>query len=142
MARQKINDGLSASQRYRLRHPERRRAQFAAYRERNREKMREYAKKSYAKNPETAWEWNLRKRYGVDRELFEEMLHAQNAKCAICEKPFSEQKRRPSVDHDHQTGKIRALLCHGCNLKVAVLEEPLYPLLLLYLSKYKERKVG
>lgn len=41
------------------------------------------------------------------------MKNSQGGVCAICECP---DKKRLSVDHDHQTGKIRGLLCANCNL--------------------------
>lgn len=43
------------------------------------------------------------------------MLAAQNNRCGICEKIFSGP---PYVDHDHATGKVRALLCNRCNLGI------------------------
>lgn len=43
------------------------------------------------------------------------MAEAQGHRCALCgEKPNS--GRRMHVDHDHESGRIRALLCHHCNL--------------------------
>lgn len=40
------------------------------------------------------------------------MLDAQNGKCAICD---AEQSFQLAVDHDHQTGLTRGLLCRNCN---------------------------
>lgn len=58
----------------------------------------------------------LKRRYGLTLRQYEEMLWDQNGLCAICgrrqEGGHSEQL---FVDHDHQTGKIRALLCGPCN---------------------------
>jgi len=42
------------------------------------------------------------------------MLEWQNYKCAICQKP--EDNKKLHVDHNHKTGQIRMLLCHGCNI--------------------------
>jgi hypothetical protein len=39
------------------------------------------------------------------------MIEAQGGLCAICEGPLE----RPHVDHDHETGKVRGVLCFNCN---------------------------
>ncbi len=59
-------------------------------------------------------------KYGITSEQYELMLISQNGVCKICGQP--ETKRNApnqiqilSVDHDHQTGKVRGLLCHSCN---------------------------
>lgn len=58
--------------------------------------------------------WNLKKA-GVDVAGFdyESMFEAQGGLCAICHQ--SEKGQRLAVDHDHETLKIRALLCRACN---------------------------
>jgi len=43
-----------------------------------------------------------------------EMLNNQHGVCAICGK-IQKGKRPLVVDHDHETGKVRGLLCYGCN---------------------------
>jgi len=67
----------------------------------------------------------LRKYYfGITAEEFVEMLVRQKGVCAICGEPEtnidyrSGEVRALCVDHDHQTGKIRELLCYRCNLVV------------------------
>jgi len=42
---------------------------------------------------------------------YENLYETQNGLCAICRKHFN----RLSIDHDHETGMIRELLCHTCN---------------------------
>jgi len=50
---------------------------------------------------------------------YQTMLIAQDGKCAICTcvptARFKGRLKQLSVDHDHITGRIRALLCNGCN---------------------------
>ena len=57
------------------------------------------------------------RRYGLNEEQFAAMVKAQHGVCAICSRP--PQKRKGTailhVDHDHQTGKVRGLLCYECN---------------------------
>jgi len=51
---------------------------------------------------------------------------AQDFRCAICSKHQSQCKTRLAVDHDHQTGKVRGLLCYSCNTKLAFVEKYLF----------------
>lgn len=55
----------------------------------------------------------LYRRYGIDPGFYDYLLDQQNGRCAIC--GALPGRRRLSVDHDHVTGKVRALLCGNCN---------------------------
>lgn len=57
-----------------------------------------------------AREYHLRHRYGIGTADVEEMLAAQENKCLICGRPDPEH-----VDHSHETGKVRGILCFNCN---------------------------
>ena len=57
-------------------------------------------------------EYMLKNKYGMDSiKEFEALLLKQRGLCAICSKDM----QRPCVDHDHKTGKVRAMLCVQCN---------------------------
>lgn len=58
---------------------------------------------------------NLKKRYGITPEYYDEMLKSQYRSCAICGRHENEFTRRLHVDHNHSTGKVRGLLCTNCN---------------------------
>lgn len=60
------------------------------------------------------WRRHLRNRYGITLEDYNTMLESQNGVCAACKTP-SDTTRRLCVDHCHNTGKIRGLLCFKCN---------------------------
>ena len=47
---------------------------------------------------------------------YAKLLVEQNNSCAICGIEATELKRELSVDHNHETNKIRGLLCHHCNI--------------------------
>lgn len=53
----------------------------------------------------------------ITLEEYDAMLEAQGGGCAICGATESGHGRTRNlcVDHDHTTGAVRALLCHGCN---------------------------
>lgn len=59
-------------------------------------------------------EYDLGRYYGISYDEYIEMVEAQGGVCAICGNGCS-SGRRLAVDHDHETGRIRALLCGNCN---------------------------
>ena len=89
------------------------------YYEKNRDKLRirmkNYWKKYREEHPEWYRKRNLEKRFGITLEQYEQMAKEQNYLCAICKRPEIEN-RRLSVDHDHETGEVRQLLCSSCNV--------------------------
>ena len=61
-------------------------------------------------------------RYKLKLSEYEALWQAQGGKCAGCEGRFAHPRdkdmilaKRQEVDHDHATGKVRGLLCRGCN---------------------------
>ena len=65
----------------------------------------------------------LKHRYGISSEKYEEMNSSQNGCCAICDKR-PKNNRRLAVDHCHQTGRIRGLLCDNCNHAISLIDDP------------------
>lgn len=57
----------------------------------------------------------LQQRYGITAEQYDVLLVAQDYRCAICGQHQDDLTRQLAVDHDHQTGAVRGLLCRGCN---------------------------
>src|SRR5258708_3440409 len=85
------------------------------WRENNRERynasMREYRKNNYMK---------MRlQRYDLTPEQHAKMLYDQKGVCAICGK-LPQGKRPLVVDHHHDSGKVRGLLCYGCNRAISI----------------------
>ena len=66
----------------------------------------------------------LKWKHGVSLEAFNLLKCLQRHKCAICGGP-SNGMGDFHVDHDHDTGKIRGLLCHKCNLGIGLLGDNL-----------------
>jgi hypothetical protein len=57
--------------------------------------------------------------YGVTPDQFDAMMLRQAGCCAICQEPMG----IPAVDHDHDTGKVRGLLCRRCNTGIGMLAD-------------------
>lgn len=76
---------------------------------------------------------NLQSKFGLTLEQHGEMLAQQNYRCAVCQQ-FSEKML--AVDHDHETGQIRGMLCRGCNTALGLLKED--PLRIRALATYVE----
>lgn len=86
-----------------------------AWRERNPDN---YAKRSR--------ERHLLNAYGISSEAYEELHAAQNGVCALCGKAETKKSKngnllRLAVDHCHETGKVRGLLCCTCNSGIGLI---------------------
>ena len=66
---------------------------------------------------ETQFTYNLMWKYGLSRKEYDSMHEAQNHVCKICKRPQvgGQTLDRLVVDHCHETGKVRGLLCVNCN---------------------------
>lgn len=53
------------------------------------------------------------KQLGVSDSEYARLLEEQGGHCALC--PAVPKTRRLNVDHDHESGRVRGLLCHRCN---------------------------
>lgn len=58
-------------------------------------------------------------RYGLTDAQYREMYEAQGGRCAIC----GRHEEVLDVDHDHETGDVRDLLCHSCNITLGAARE-------------------
>ena len=66
----------------------------------------------------------LMREYGLTPETYQLLADGQSNACGLCYRPpFNEPYKVLSVDHDHDTGNVRGLLCHGCNLKLGWYEK-------------------
>lgn len=66
------------------------------------------------------------KRHGLTVEQYDQMLTAQNGRCAVCrtDKPSDRPDIRfMFIDHCHKTGKVRGLLCNRCNTAIGYAED-------------------
>ena len=94
------------------------------WREENPEKYKEQYKNDIAKqkcreyyhnNKDTVKDTYLQTNYGITLEDYNLLLEKQNEKCKICNNECPTGKSL-AVDHNHETGKVRGLLCKNCNI--------------------------
>jgi hypothetical protein len=88
--------------------------------ERHAEYMRGY--RASGRRSEVDRRSHLRRKFGITPERYDEMLEAQGGGCAICRKPPRDDISL-HVDHDHDSGAIRGLLCFDCNAGIGKLRE-------------------
>ena len=108
--------------------------------ESNRRKVKRYQSTPHGKLK--SQDRRYRKTYNISLEVYQALLESQNGLCAICEKSESilinSKARNLAVDHDHKTGKIRGLLCIGCNQALALAKEDINTLgkMIAYIKKH------
>lgn len=112
------------------------------WRDRHRSEYNNYSAMWRAKNPEKQHATEIKRRYKLSKEQYEEMLKKQNYGCDCCGEKHNPKKKRGRlyVDHDHETGEVRGLLCSKCNLILGHFD---YNLALLqraldYINLYKD----
>lgn len=120
---------------------DKKRQQAAAWRERNSANLANINKASHERHRDKkAWAVYAA-RYGITQQEYEAKLVEQGRLCRICRKPETAAQggriRMLSVDHDHESGKIRDLLCSKCNAGLGMFADD--PELLLDAYEYLVR---
>ena len=98
------------------------------YTDENKETVRKYKSDYYYANREKYIERDrknsLKRKYNVTVEWYEAQLKKQNGKCMICGTTESGGNSSAfHVDHNHETGQIRDLLCRPCNTGIGLFKE-------------------
>jgi hypothetical protein len=91
-------------------------------------RVRKYHSDDPIRSAHTRWKYDLQKNYGMTESEWESLLALQGGGCGICgEKETNVHKSgtvwRLSVDHCHDTGKIRGILCNNCNRAIGLLKD-------------------
>lgn len=70
---------------------------------------------------------HVERTYGLKWAEYLRIFQAQDARCAVCLTGLALFGTDPPsvVDHCHRTGKVRGILCHGCNVRVGRFEPDL-----------------
>jgi hypothetical protein len=83
-------------------------------------------------NPEGTFNNSMRvRKVNINWTQYQQMFERQHGLCAICHKPETAEFggvcgrgiKRLAVDHDHNTGKIRGLLCQRCNNGIGQMDD-------------------
>ncbi len=72
-------------------------------------------------NPGKSREYEMRKRRGMSLSDYDALAASQGDVCAICKK--TDPNFRLAIDHDHETGENRGLLCSKCNRALGMLDD-------------------
>ena len=145
-----------ASRKYAAKHREEKKEYNTSYLEEHREENKETCKAYYYANREEAlrkraeyretnaeavkackWASYLKSKYGLTVQEWQDMLSEQGGVCAICGEV--QENRSLCVDHNHETGDVRGLLCVRCNAGIGNFREK--PDLFLNAIAYLERHV-
>jgi hypothetical protein len=96
-----------------------------------RECAKEHSRLYRVNNPlkakETVRKATIKNKFNITIEQYKQLLIKQNNKCAICDRSYFEYKKTTKrefcIDHNHQTGEIRGLLCSPCNRAIGQLQD-------------------
>ena len=101
---------------------------------------KEYVRNYRSNNPERIKRYSRKKnwrKYGIvdfSESDYESLRDGQGGLCALCD-----ESTKLYADHDHETGKVRGLLCNRCNLNLGIYEKlGKDPKVTAYLSFYTE----
>lgn len=105
----------------------------------NPKKYRNHAKNWRLLNPDKSKNSKLQSKFGISIEEYKKKLARQKNGCAICTEVCGSGKSL-AVDHCHESGKIRGLLCSKCNLGLGLFRDDIILLVAAkrYLTKYKK----
>ncbi len=109
------------------------------YKEANKDKILNEAKRWRENNvnkiSSSRRKCNYKRRYNTTIEEYDRMFEEQDGVCYICGEPSL--AKRLAVDHNHETGKVRGLLCARCNIWLGIFEnnEELFKQFKIYLKE-------
>ena len=92
------------------------------------EKKRQAARRFRTANPDKQVAYLRKCKYGITSEQYDVLMQEQSGLCKICHTQEVVVKRNSktqslSVDHNHETGEIRGLLCNNCNTLIGLARE-------------------
>ncbi len=105
-----------------------------AYYDKNNKEILEKRRVWKKNNPDKMKNYSLKQNFGISLEDYKSLSEKQNHLCLICKLPT----KTLVVDHNHETGKIRGLLCHLCNCGIGHFKENINSLenAINYLKQY------
>lgn len=134
-----IECNLAAKRERQARNPEPYRRRAREWAENNRQRRAAY-QADYRQRPErkrAMRDLYYRRTYGLSADEVDEMLAEQNGRCAICG-AMPERLASMHIDHDHDHGHLRGLLCSSCNQGLGLFKDD--PALLLRAAVYLRQR--
>lgn len=86
----------------------------------NRARASAWYQKNRARGIFNAKRYTLKRRYGMTQQDWDDMLISQQGRCALCDSQML-RKKEPHIDHDHETNRVRGMLCFTCNTGLGAL---------------------
>ena len=111
--------------RYLRRSPETK-AEYAQHRKAKRHRLKAADPEAYRR---IQYAWVLDKRYGISLKTYDSLKEVQGGVCAICRQKETTPRWNSDgpmdlvVDHCHDSGEVRGLLCGACNRALGLLRE-------------------
>lgn len=107
------------------------------YREKHKVELNKRKKERYKNNKTAHFAGQIKRKYGITIERYNELYTNQNGRCAICEVHQDKLKVKLSTDHCHSTGRVRGLLCFRCNTTIGQFKDDiiLFKKAIKYLKK-------
>lgn len=123
---------------YASEHKVEREAYNKIWRDKNPAKVKAIFQRAYTKNPDRFANARLMHEYGISLDKYNELFQIQKGLCAICDSSCKSGKRL-SVDHNHDTGEVRGLLCRICNTAIGFFGDDIKKLrkAIAYIEKYE-----
>lgn len=87
--------------------------------------------------------YSFKRRYGITWEDYVERVKANDYRCEICKEQFplpkEGERQKLHVDHNHETGELRGIVCHHCNSLLGFAKDSAERLenAIAYLTQYK-----
>jgi hypothetical protein len=97
------------------------------YRKNNRDKVNARGRRYFHNNRALVKNLQRKTIYGITSEQWDALFMAQGSVCAICSNDKPGHKNGWSTDHDHETGAVRGVLCHSCNVTLGYYEKKIIP---------------
>ena len=108
---------------WRANNPDKRKEQKRRHYLKNKDKIDQQAKDWYHNNKERYYGNTIKRKYGLTLNEYNALRLEQDYKCAICGDHEEVVGKKMYVDHNHNTKKIRKLLCAKCNVGIGMLKD-------------------
>lgn len=127
ITKERLKNDPERQEKYREYRREYRRKYYAKYKSKYTLKRTVRLKKQRLKNPDKFHlkdrKNQLKKKYGITIEMYDNLYEQQKGLCKICLKQKEKKDRYLHIDHCHKTGKVRGLLCRKCNWALGLIND-------------------